>query len=97
MSLDGGPSKARCATRDSHDGNPHIEKAVIQGQPQFIHTHDACSGYRRLLDDGDDGERLARAGGHPDQEAVLAVLNSPLESVDGLQLIGADRSTAYWP
>ena len=37
-------------------------------------------------------ERLAGAGGHLEQEAVLALLDRRLQGVNGLQLIGAQEA-----
>ena len=50
------------------------------------------AGAEEELDDGGGGQGLAGAGGHLEQEAVLAVLRRRLQGVDGLQLIGPQKA-----
>ena len=50
------------------------------------------AGAEEELDDGGGGQRFARAGGHLEEEAVLAFLHGLLQGVDGLQLIGPKKA-----
>ena len=66
---------------------------VLQFEPVHEEQHaPGIAGAEEELDDGGGSQRLAGAGGHLEQEAVLAVLDRPLERVDGLQLIGPQKA-----
>ena len=64
-------------------------------QFEAVHQEENAAGVagaQKQLDDGGGGEGLAGAGGHLEEEAVLAFLDRLLEGVDGLQLIGAQEA-----
>ena len=50
------------------------------------------AGTEEQLDDGAGDQRLACAGSHFEEEAILAVLDCPLKGVDGFQLIGSQKA-----
>ena len=50
------------------------------------------AGTEKQLDDGGGGQGLAGAGGHLEQETVLAVADCGLKAVDGLELIGPEKA-----
>ena len=65
----------------------------LQFQP--IHQEEGAAGVtgtKEQLDDGGGGEGLARAGGHLEQEAVIALFHGPLEGMDRFELIGAQKA-----
>ncbi len=73
-------------------------RLIFQFQP-IDQEQDApgVAGAQKELDDGGGGQRLAGAGGHFEQEAVLAVPDRCLQRVDGFQLIGAQEAQLVGP
>ncbi len=66
---------------------------VLQFEAVHQEQHAAgVAGAEEQLDDGGGGQGLAGAGGHLEQEAVLAVLDRRLKAVDGLQLVGPQKA-----
>jgi len=64
-------------------------------QLQAIHQKEdapGVAGAQKQLDDGGGGEGLAGAGGHFEEKASLARFHSPLQRVDGPQLVGAQKA-----
>ena len=50
------------------------------------------AGTQKQLDHGGGGEGLAGAGGHLEQETVFAIADCGLKAVDGLELIGPEKT-----
>jgi len=65
----------------------------LQFEP--VHQEQDALGVARMqeeLDDGGGDEGLSGAGGHLEQEAVLAFADCGLKAVDGLELIGPEKA-----
>ena len=78
-------------------GGQHRGEGLLGLILQFEAIHEeqhapGVAGAEEELDDGGGGQRLAGAGGHLEQEAVLAVPRRPSGGVDGLQLIGPEET-----
>lgn len=78
-------------------GGKHSRKGLLCLVLQLKAIHEKqdapdIAGTEKELDDGGGGQGLASAGGHLEQEAVLAFANRGLDTVDGLELIGPEKA-----
>ena len=76
----------------------HLVRLVFQLQPVHQKQNPArVARAQKQLDDGGGYQRLAGAGSHFKQEAVIAGLDGPLQGVDGAQLVVAQETQPALP
>ena len=79
-------------------GVENLVGLIFQFQPVDQEEHTAgIARAQEQLDDGGGGKRLAGAGGHLEQKTVMAIPRRPLQRMDGLELIGAQKSQCVGP